>query len=135
MVIGSEISLFMDHRSLIPSAFHIGGPSIQIALQNHLSCYLVDVAASVSRLLACVTQCSLSCDGRQALVPGNNRAWQNGTQLFYKLKDFSCGCSDLSVHPARNTGYDMIDFSFADDFRETRERLLVSWNRLKRMRQ
>src|SRR5438093_9069036 len=94
-VIGSEILLFTDHRSLITFAFHIGGVPVQIALQNHLSCYLVDVASGVSCLLSCITQGALGCDGRYALVPGNNRAWQNDAQLFYKLKDFSCSYSDL----------------------------------------
>jgi hypothetical protein len=133
-VIGSEILLFTGDRSLITFAFHISGASIQITLQNHLSCYLIDVASGISCLLAGITQRPLGCDGCQALVPGNNRAWQNGAQFFYKLKNFSCGCSYLSVHPARNASHDMIDFSFADDFRETGERLLVGWNCLERMR-
>src|SRR4029453_10077536 len=102
---------------------------------DHLSCLFVDVASGVSLLLTGVTQCPLGRNGRQALVPGHDRAWQNSAQFFYKLKDFSCGGSDLPVHSPGNTGYDMIDFSFADDFRNTRGSVLVCWNGLKRMRQ
>src|SRR4030095_12710272 len=107
---------------------------IEIALQNHLSCYLIHVAAGVSRLLACVTQCSLSCDGSQPLVPCNNRAWQDGPQFFDKLKDFGRCSTNLSVHLTGNAGYNVIDFFFPDDFGDAQRGLLVCWNGLKRMR-
>jgi hypothetical protein len=108
---------------------------IQIALQDHLSCYLINVASGVSCLLACVTQSSLGRDGRQALVPGHNRARQNSAQLFYKLKNFRCGCSKLAIHPTGNTGYDMIDFFLADDFRNARGCMFICWNGFQGMRQ
>jgi hypothetical protein len=108
---------------------------IQVALQNHLSCYLIDITPSLSRFLACVTQCAVSRDSSQALVPGHDRTRQNGPQLFYKLKRLACGCTDLAVHLARNTGHNMIDLSFANDFCDSRRGLLVCWNSLKRVRQ
>jgi hypothetical protein len=128
-VIGSVIA-----RSRITSSCGVGGASIQIALQNHLSCHLIDVTAGVSGLLTCVTQCPVSCDSSQALVPGNHRAWQDGTQFFDKLKNFGRCNSNLAVHLMGNAGYDVIDFSFADDFGDTRQGLLVCWDGLKRMR-
>src|SRR5437867_3090450 len=135
VVISDQWQNYTDHGSQITLRSNVRRSSIQVALQNHLSCHLVDIASGFPRFLACLTQCALGSDGRQALVPRNNRAWQNSAQFFYKPKDFSRGRSDLAIHPAGNTGYDMIDVSFADDLRHTRRRLFACWNGFKRMRQ
>ena len=62
MVIGAKL-LITDQRSLITSRFVILGAPVQIALQNHLGCHLIDVAAGVSGFLACVTECAVGRDG------------------------------------------------------------------------
>src|SRR5438034_10925225 len=55
---------------------------IEVSLQNHLSGYLIDIAASSARFLARVTQRSMRCNGGQALVPRHDRARKNLSQLF-----------------------------------------------------
>src|SRR5215475_6730403 len=47
--------------------------SVQIALQNHLRRYLIQVAAGLPRFLPGVTQCPVGCSGREPLVPGDDR--------------------------------------------------------------
>jgi len=90
--------ILTDHRLLIIFRCRICSAAVQIALQNYLSCYLIDVAARVPRLFTRITQCAVCCDRSQPLIPGDDWAWQNRAQLFYKLEGFGRGRADLAIH-------------------------------------
>ena len=63
--------------SLIAFHLRVRHATIQIALQNHLRRYLINVTAGVPRFLTGVTQCSVGCNSREPLVPGDDRAGEN----------------------------------------------------------
>jgi len=74
-MIGNKILLFTNHRLPIILPCCDRGTPVEIALQNHLRSYLIHVAASVPRFLACVTQRPMRCGGGQPFIPSDDVAW------------------------------------------------------------
>ena len=87
------------------------------------------------RLFARIAQCAVCCDRSQPLIPGDDWAWQNRAQLFYKLEGFGRGRADLAIHSFGYTRHDMLDDPFTDEFYHSRGRALVCWNSFQRVRQ
>src|SRR5207237_7958511 len=88
---------------------------IEIALQNHLSRYLIDIAASGARFLSRFSQRPVGRHSRQPLIPCDDRAGQICPELFYEVKCFNRGSTDRAFHLARNSHHDMIYLSFANN--------------------
>ena len=71
----------------------------------------------------------------QSLIPGNDRAWKDRSQFFYKLEGFGCCSTDPAIHLTRDSHYDVIDFLFPNNFGQARCGLCIRWDRFQRMRQ
>src|SRR5262249_21730610 len=64
-------------KSVIALQLYLVPATIQIALQNHLRCHLIHVAAGVPRFLTGLTQCPVGGSSREPLIPGDDRAGEN----------------------------------------------------------
>ena len=70
----------------------------------------------------------MGCDRSQALIPGDDWAWQDCTQFFYKVDDFGCSRPELTVHLTGHPRHDVVNFFFLHDLSYPRCRQLVGWN-------
>src|SRR5438477_2005171 len=108
---------------------------VEISLQDHLSCYLVHIAAGMARFFAGLSQRAVRRNRGQPLVPRDDSARKNHSQFFYELESFGCGGSNCAAHLTRNSHNNVIDFLFTNNRLQPRGRLLSRWDRLERMRQ
>jgi len=106
---------------------------IEVSLQNHLSGYLIDIAASSARFLARVTQRSMRCNGGQALVPRRDRARKNLSQFFDEPEDLTCSSSNLAAHLPWDSNHDMVHVLLANYSRDSLCGLFVCRNCLQWM--
>jgi hypothetical protein len=113
---------------------HVLSP-VEISLQNHLSCYLVHIAAGMARFFAGLSQRAVRRNRGQPLVPRDDWARKNRSQFFYELESFGCGGANCAAHLTRNSHNNVIDFLFTNNRLQPRGRLLSRWDRLERMRQ
>src|SRR5215211_5838617 len=123
--------MIANHASLIT----LRGTAIEIALQNHLRRYLVNVVAGVPSFLSGVAQGTMSCDRRESLVPCDDGAGKDRPQLFHEFENFSRSSADLPIHLTWDARYHVVDLLFTNNFRNPQYRFFVCWNGLQRMRQ